>query len=65
MIPPKYLDEMEKYEKEPDFFGTVSIVLHRKGRDGKPRFVFHYEESSIETDGLSAGKDFKLLKKNK
>ena len=65
MIPQKYLDEMEKYEKEPDYYGVVTIQLFRKGRDVKPRFVFHYEESSIETDGLSAGTGFELLKKKK
>jgi len=65
MIPKKYLLEMEKYEKEPEFYGTCSIQLHRKGKNVKPRFVFHYEESLIETDGLSNEKDFDLLKENK
>jgi len=62
MIPQKYLDEMAKYEKEPDYYGTITIQLHRKGRNVNPRYTFNYEESSIETDELSDGKDFKLLK---
>jgi hypothetical protein len=55
MIPQKYLANMEKYEKEPDYYGVVTIQLYRKGRKVKPRFVFHYEESNIdnETDDLS------------
>jgi len=65
MIPKKYLLEMEKYENEPDYYGVVTIQLHRKGRKVKPRFVFLYEESSIETDELSSGKNFDLLKENK
>jgi hypothetical protein len=48
MIPQKYLDEMEKYEKELDYYGVVTIQLHRKGRKVKPRYVFNYEESTIE-----------------
>ena len=48
MIPQKYLDDMERYEKEPDYYGVVTIQLHRKGRKVKPRFVFHYEESIID-----------------
>jgi hypothetical protein len=55
MIPKKYLSEMERYEKEPDFYGTITVQLHRKGPKVKPRYVFNYEESSIEeTDELSA-----------
>lgn len=55
MIPQKYLDKMGKYEKEPDYYGVVTIQLHRKGRKVRPRYVFIYEESSIEeTDGASA-----------
>jgi hypothetical protein len=48
MIPQKYLDEMEKYEKEPDYYGVITIQLHRKGRKVRPRYVFNYEESTIE-----------------
>jgi hypothetical protein len=48
MIPQKYLDEMEKYEKEPNYYGVVTIQLHRKGSRARPRYVYNYEESTIE-----------------